>query len=74
MNTPAHSDSQIELFRHTLATLAYRAGKALRNAPDTFAANSTVVRDCARRDRFWRTWATCSIGRSRLREGQTGVA
>jgi hypothetical protein len=38
MNTPAHSDSQIELFRHTLATLAYRAGKALRNAPDTFAA------------------------------------
>jgi hypothetical protein len=27
----------MELFRHALATLAYRAGKALRGAPDTFA-------------------------------------
>jgi hypothetical protein len=27
----------MELFRHTLATLAYRAGNAVRNAPDTFA-------------------------------------
>jgi hypothetical protein len=27
-----------QLLRHTLATLAYRAGKALRDAPDTFAA------------------------------------
>lgn len=26
-----------EFLRHTLATLAYRAGKALRNAPESFA-------------------------------------
>jgi hypothetical protein len=41
MNTPSHSDSRsdskLELFRHTLAALAYRAGKAVRNAPDSFA-------------------------------------
>src|SRR2546423_2882788 len=27
-----------ELLRHTLATVAYRAGKALRGAPESFAA------------------------------------
>lgn len=32
------NDSDRELLRHTLATLAYRAGKALRDAPDSFAA------------------------------------
>jgi hypothetical protein len=39
MNTPSHSgsDSKLELFRHTVAALAYRAGKAVRNAPDSFA-------------------------------------
>lgn len=31
------SDPQRELFRHTLATLAYRGGKALRGAPPEFA-------------------------------------
>jgi len=36
MNTPANSESEIRLFRHTLAALAYRAGNAVRNAPDTF--------------------------------------
>src|SRR5579863_7168516 len=37
MNTSSTSDAKLELFRHTLATLAYRAGKAVRNAPQTFA-------------------------------------
>jgi hypothetical protein len=38
MNTPGkRTDPKTELFRHTLATLAYRAGNALRNAPPTFA-------------------------------------
>jgi hypothetical protein len=37
MNPPIASDGKLELFRHTLATLAYRAGKALRGAPDGFA-------------------------------------
>ncbi len=32
------SDPKRELFRHTLATLAYRGGKALRGAPPEFAA------------------------------------
>jgi hypothetical protein len=32
------SDPKRELFRHTLATLAYRGGKALRSAPAEFAA------------------------------------
>jgi hypothetical protein len=36
MNTSSSSDSKRELFRHTLAALAYRAGKAVRNAPDNF--------------------------------------
>lgn len=34
----AASDSAISLFRHTLATLAYRGGKALRNASSGFGA------------------------------------
>jgi hypothetical protein len=35
------SDPGRQLLRHTLATLAYRAGKTLRDAPDSFAAFST---------------------------------
>jgi hypothetical protein len=31
------SDEEALLLRHTVATLAYRAGKALRNAPQEFA-------------------------------------
>ncbi len=31
------ADPKLELFRHTLATLAYRGGKAIRNAPAGFA-------------------------------------
>jgi hypothetical protein len=40
MSTPAQTpipDSSRRLLRHTLATLAYRGGKALRHAPDEFA-------------------------------------
>jgi hypothetical protein len=37
MNASTDSDPKLELFRHALATLAYRAGKALRGAPETFA-------------------------------------
>ena len=42
MNTPAgkqtsHDESQIALLRHTLATVAYRGGKALRGVPEGFA-------------------------------------
>jgi hypothetical protein len=33
----SNSDPQRELLRHALATLAYRGGKAVRNAPDSFA-------------------------------------
>lgn len=32
------SDTKRELLRHTLATLAYRGAKAVRDAPDSFAA------------------------------------
>jgi len=31
------ADANANLLRHTVATLAYRAGKAVREAPDTFA-------------------------------------
>jgi len=31
------SDAKCELLRHTVATLAYRGGKTLRNAPEAFA-------------------------------------
>jgi hypothetical protein len=34
-------DSSRQLLRHTVATLAYRAGKTLRGAPDSFAAFNT---------------------------------
>jgi hypothetical protein len=34
---PTDNDSARGLLRHTLATLAYRAGKAVRGAPATFA-------------------------------------
>jgi hypothetical protein len=41
MNTPAekqisYDNSEIALLRHTLATVAYRAGKALRGVPEDF--------------------------------------
>lgn len=36
--THSTSASDRDLLRHTLATLAYRAGKAVRGAPDSFAA------------------------------------
>lgn len=35
-STNQSADLQRELFRHTLATLAYRGGKAIRNAPEGF--------------------------------------
>jgi len=35
------NDSTRQLLRHTVSTLAYRAGKTLRDAPDTFASFST---------------------------------
>ena len=31
-------DSKREVLRHTLSTIAYRGGKALRNAPESFAS------------------------------------
>jgi hypothetical protein len=37
MSNPSNSDPKRELLRHTLATLAYRGGKAIRNAPPGFA-------------------------------------
>ncbi|MBZ5527948.1 MAG: hypothetical protein LAN71_08615 [Acidobacteriia bacterium] len=33
-------DPARELLRHTLATVAYRGGKALRGAPDSFAESA----------------------------------
>ena len=36
--TPSSSDSSRELLRHTVATLAYRGSKALRDAPADFSA------------------------------------
>jgi len=35
------SDSSRQMLRHTVATLAYRAGKALRGAPESFAQFSS---------------------------------
>jgi hypothetical protein len=35
--SPQASDAKRELLRHTLATLAYRGGKAVRNAPAGFS-------------------------------------
>ena len=38
MNDLSNLDPKRQLLRHTLATLAYRGGKAVRNAPDGFSA------------------------------------
>jgi hypothetical protein len=35
------NESERQLLRHTVATVAYRAGKALRGAPESFAAFKT---------------------------------
>jgi hypothetical protein len=37
MTSPSPSDPKRELLRHTLATLAYRGGKVLRDAPPNFS-------------------------------------
>src|ERR1700760_4263978 len=37
----ATSDPSRQLLRHTVATLAYRAGKAIRECPESFAGFST---------------------------------
>jgi len=37
MSNTSNSDPKRELLRHALATLAYRGGKAVRNAPEGFA-------------------------------------
>ena len=37
MSNSSNSDPKRELLRHALATLAYRGGKAVRNAPEGFA-------------------------------------
>jgi hypothetical protein len=37
MNSDTNSETARELFRHALATVAYRAAKAVRNAPETFS-------------------------------------
>jgi hypothetical protein len=37
MSNPSTSDPKRELLRHALATVAYRGGKAVRNAPEGFA-------------------------------------
>jgi hypothetical protein len=42
------SDPKRELLRHTLATLAYRGGKAVRNAPPEFAGFNGVGRTPAK--------------------------
>jgi hypothetical protein len=38
VSNPSTSDPKRELLRHTLATLAYRGAKAVRKAPEGFAA------------------------------------
>src|SRR5260221_9329192 len=38
---PPVADPARQVLRHTLATLAYRGGKTLRGAPETFAGFST---------------------------------
>jgi hypothetical protein len=44
MNDPSPaSDPKRELLRHALATLAYRGGKAVRSAPEGFAAFPVVA-------------------------------
>ncbi len=37
MSDSSNSDPKRELLRHALATIAYRGGKAIRNAPDGFS-------------------------------------
>ena len=63
------------MLRHTLATLAYRAGKVLRDAPPGFSDFRASETSRSRRARSSRTWATSWTGAPRLpratRRGRT---
>ena len=64
-------DDKRQLLRHTVATLAYRATRALEDAPET-SPPSTVAD--ANPSRFSPTWAISSTGRSvRCRETNAGT-
>ena len=52
-------DGKIGMLRHTVATLAYRGGKALRGAPAGFARYGSRTPG----EIFWRTSAICSTVR-----------
>jgi len=61
------SDSARQFLRHSVATVAYRGGKALRDAPNHFS--SFHIGDKTRTPRKSSpTWATYLIGRSVLRK------
>jgi hypothetical protein len=51
-----------QLLRHTLATVAYRAGKALRGAPESSPISRPAILHGLPR-KFLPTWATFTIGR-----------
>lgn len=38
-NMNSATDAKRQMLRHTVATLAYRGGKAVRHAPEKFATN-----------------------------------
>ena len=69
-----HEWTRNRLLRHTLATLAYRGGKALRGAPPEFAEFRVGAPTSHAGRKFWRTWAICSIGRSRWRMASRALA
>jgi len=71
IESPAPSEQEGQMLRHTLATLAYRGGKTLRGAPKDFPIRASHPREL--RARFLLTSETCSIGRYRLHR-KTGVA
>jgi hypothetical protein len=64
MNDNSTPDHDRKLLRHAVATVAYRGGRAVHNAPASFAAYQAQegVRTPAQ---ILRTLATCSIGHSR---------
>jgi hypothetical protein len=62
--TNGHGDAARALLRHTLATLAYRAGKVLRDAPVTFGGfspgpTSRTAREILAHLGDLMTWALC---------------
>jgi hypothetical protein len=65
-------ESERQFLRHAVATVAYRAGKALRGAPESFARGQRVFARLRRSNAHWRSsrWASAIARGENLADSQ----